>query len=270
MTVAGQAALAIDNARLYQQQKDFSETMQRSLLPSALPRCRRDRGRARLPVGGAGGRGRRRVRLPPPRRRAARGRSSATSRARASRPPRTWRWRSSASARSPRMHPEPAEFLAAANEVVVDEIETGKFITMLYVLLDPEVEHGRVRERRPSGRARRHSRRPGRRAGRPRARARDRHRPGVRGRAGPSSRPGRPSSSTRTASSRRAATASSTARSGSTTCSPPRRASAAQELAEAVLADCKSFAGGELSDDCAVVCLRLTLPDGRRPCPSPR
>jgi len=30
-----------------------------------------------------------------------------------------------------------------------------------------------------------------------------------------------------------------------------------QELAEAVLADCKSFAGGELSDDCAVVCLRL-------------
>ena len=37
MTVAAQAALAIDNARLYQQQKDFSETMQRSLLPSALP-----------------------------------------------------------------------------------------------------------------------------------------------------------------------------------------------------------------------------------------
>ena len=37
MTVAGQAALAIDNARLYQQQKDFSETMQRSLLPSELP-----------------------------------------------------------------------------------------------------------------------------------------------------------------------------------------------------------------------------------------
>jgi serine phosphatase RsbU (regulator of sigma subunit) len=32
----------------------------------------------------------------------------------------------------------------------------------------------------------------------------------------------------------------------------------AQELAEAVLADCKSFAGGELSDDCAVVCLRLS------------
>ena len=30
-----------------------------------------------------------------------------------------------------------------------------------------------------------------------------------------------------------------------------------QELADAVLADCKSFAGGGSSDDCAVVCLRL-------------
>ncbi len=35
--VAGQAALAIDNARLYQQQKDFADTMQRSLLPRGLP-----------------------------------------------------------------------------------------------------------------------------------------------------------------------------------------------------------------------------------------
>ena len=36
-TIAAQAALAIDNARLYQQQKDFTETMQRSLLPRELP-----------------------------------------------------------------------------------------------------------------------------------------------------------------------------------------------------------------------------------------
>jgi len=35
--VAGQAALAIDNARLYQQQKAFADTMQRSLLPRGLP-----------------------------------------------------------------------------------------------------------------------------------------------------------------------------------------------------------------------------------------
>src|SRR5207248_9875975 len=33
LSIAGQAALAIDNARLYQQQKQFSDAMQRSLLP---------------------------------------------------------------------------------------------------------------------------------------------------------------------------------------------------------------------------------------------
>ena len=31
----------------------------------------------------------------------------------------------------------------------------------------------------------------------------------------------------------------------------------AQELAEEILADCRAFAGGELADDCAVVCLKL-------------
>ena len=36
-TIAQQAALAIDNARLYQQQKEFAETMQRSLLPREQP-----------------------------------------------------------------------------------------------------------------------------------------------------------------------------------------------------------------------------------------
>src|SRR5919201_629943 len=35
--IGGQAALAIDNARLYQQQKEFADTMQRSLLPRSLP-----------------------------------------------------------------------------------------------------------------------------------------------------------------------------------------------------------------------------------------
>src|SRR5439155_10510429 len=37
LSIAGQAALAIDNARLYQQQKEFADTMQRSLLPRARP-----------------------------------------------------------------------------------------------------------------------------------------------------------------------------------------------------------------------------------------
>jgi serine phosphatase RsbU (regulator of sigma subunit) len=31
----------------------------------------------------------------------------------------------------------------------------------------------------------------------------------------------------------------------------------AQELAAEVLADCRAFAGGELADDCAIVCLKL-------------
>jgi serine phosphatase RsbU (regulator of sigma subunit) len=35
-----------------------------------------------------------------------------------------------------REHPEPAAFLAAANHVVVDEIAPGKFITMTYVAVD--------------------------------------------------------------------------------------------------------------------------------------
>ena len=38
LSIAGQAALAIDNARLDQQQKSFSDTMQRSLLPRSEPR----------------------------------------------------------------------------------------------------------------------------------------------------------------------------------------------------------------------------------------
>jgi GAF domain-containing protein len=37
LSIAAQAALAIDNARLYQQQTDFADTMQRSLLPDARP-----------------------------------------------------------------------------------------------------------------------------------------------------------------------------------------------------------------------------------------
>jgi serine phosphatase RsbU (regulator of sigma subunit) len=36
-----------------------------------------------------------------------------------------------------REHPEPGDFLAAANEVVVGEVALGKFITMVYVTVDP-------------------------------------------------------------------------------------------------------------------------------------
>jgi sigma-B regulation protein RsbU (phosphoserine phosphatase) len=36
-----------------------------------------------------------------------------------------------------------------------------------------------------------------------------------------------------------------------------RRGLAPQDLAEAILADCRAFSGGELGDDCAIVCLKL-------------
>ena len=35
-----------------------------------------------------------------------------------------------------REHPEPGDFLASANDVVVDEIGSGKFITMAYLAVD--------------------------------------------------------------------------------------------------------------------------------------
>jgi sigma-B regulation protein RsbU (phosphoserine phosphatase) len=38
-----------------------------------------------------------------------------------------------------RLYPEPAAFLAAANDVVVEEIGSGKFITMLYLTVDAEI-----------------------------------------------------------------------------------------------------------------------------------
>jgi phosphoserine phosphatase RsbU/P len=37
-----------------------------------------------------------------------------------------------------REHPEPSDFLAHANEVVVEEIAAGKFITMAYLLVDSD------------------------------------------------------------------------------------------------------------------------------------
>jgi sigma-B regulation protein RsbU (phosphoserine phosphatase) len=36
-----------------------------------------------------------------------------------------------------REHPEPGDFLAAANEVVLDEVAANKFISMLYLIVDP-------------------------------------------------------------------------------------------------------------------------------------
>jgi serine phosphatase RsbU (regulator of sigma subunit) len=136
LAIAGQAALAIDNARLYQQQKEFADTMQRSLLPRAEPAVpglevgdvyessarvdvggdiydfvQLDDGRLAVVLGDVTGHG-----------------VEAT----ADMAMAKFVFRSLA-----REHPEPGDFLAFANDVVVDEIASGKFITMTYVAVDP-------------------------------------------------------------------------------------------------------------------------------------
>ncbi|HEX3225511.1 MAG TPA: GAF domain-containing SpoIIE family protein phosphatase [Gaiellaceae bacterium] len=136
LAIAGQAALAIDNARLYQQQKEFADTMQRSLLPREHPEIEGlevgevyessarvdvggdiydflelDDGRLAVVLGDVTGHG-----------------VDAT----ADMAMAKFVFRSLA-----REHSEPADFLASANDVVVDEIAPGKFITMTYVAIDP-------------------------------------------------------------------------------------------------------------------------------------
>jgi serine phosphatase RsbU (regulator of sigma subunit) len=133
--LAAQAALAIDNARLYQQQKQFADTMQRSLLPRSRPVIEGlDVGEvyepsARVDVGGdlydflALDDVRLAVVLGDV---TGHGVDATADMAMAK-----YVFRSLA-----REHPEPAEFLAAANEVICSEIGPGKFISMSYVVVD--------------------------------------------------------------------------------------------------------------------------------------
>src|SRR5207302_3473702 len=135
VAIAGQAALAIDNARLYQQQKEFADTMQRSLLPRSHPQLAGlDVGdvyesAARVDVGGDVydflelGDGRLAVVLGDV---TGHGIEATADMAMAK-----FVFRSLA-----REHPDPGDFLASANEVVVGEIAPGKFITMVYVTVD--------------------------------------------------------------------------------------------------------------------------------------
>ncbi len=133
--LAAQAALAIDNARLYQQQKQFADTMQRSLLPRSRPVVSGlevgelyepsarvdvggdvydflvlDDGRLAVVLGDVTGHG-----------------VDAT----ADMAMAKFVFRSLA-----REHPEPADFLASANDVICSEIGAGKFISMCYVVVD--------------------------------------------------------------------------------------------------------------------------------------
>src|SRR5262245_5938347 len=134
-SIAGQAALALDNARLYQQQTQFAESMQRSLLPRSSPQARGlDVGdvyasSARMDVGGDVydflelGNGQLAVVLGDV---TGHGIDAAADMAMAK-----FVFRSLA-----REHSEPGDFLRAANEVVLEEIAEGKFITMLFVTVD--------------------------------------------------------------------------------------------------------------------------------------
>jgi serine phosphatase RsbU (regulator of sigma subunit) len=133
--IGGQAALAIDNARLYLQQKQFSDTMQRSLLPRSVPELQglelgdAYESSAHVDVGGDVydfmelGDGRLAVALGDV---TGHGIEAAADMAMAK-----FVFRSLA-----REHPEPADFLQSANEVVVGEIAPGKFITLVYMLID--------------------------------------------------------------------------------------------------------------------------------------
>ena len=135
LAIAVQAALAIDNARLYGQQKAFADTMQRSLLPRAAPELPGlelgdvYESAARLEVGGdvydylTFGDGRLAVVLGDV---TGHGVDATADMAMAK-----YVFRSLA-----REHPDPGTFLAAANDVVTSEIAPGRFITMVEVVLD--------------------------------------------------------------------------------------------------------------------------------------
>jgi serine phosphatase RsbU (regulator of sigma subunit) len=152
-----QAGLVIDNARLHEQQQQFAETMQRSLLPRERPSIPGldvgavyesaayvevggdvfdflplDDERIAVVLGDVTGHG-----------------VAATADMALAK----FVFRSLA-----REHPEPAEFLRFANDVVVGEVEPGAFVTMAYVVArgDGHVDcacagHPRPRVVRPDG-----------------------------------------------------------------------------------------------------------------------
>ena len=255
MNVTPQAALAIDNARLYQQQKDFSDEMQRSLLPQEPPPVPGiDVGHvyqssARLDVGGDVydfldlGDGKLAVVLGDV---TGKGIQAAADMALA-------KFSFRALARS---DGEPSAFLERANEVVFEEIAVGKFITMLYLLVDGETRevrcasagHPPIRVVSPDGDVSSLA---------PRGLAL-----GI--------EPGQeyPEERVRLAPGGTVVLYTDgvvEARRGTDLYGEERldallreqRGLSAQELAESILAECRAFSGGDLADDCAVVVLRL-------------
>jgi serine phosphatase RsbU (regulator of sigma subunit) len=253
--VTAQAALAIDNARLLEQQRDFTETMQRSLLPRSLPEVPGleighvyesssrvemggdvydvlplEDGRVAVCLGDVVGKGI----------------EAAADMAMA-------KFSFRALARS---HPEPGAFLAAVNEVVVDEIAPGKFLTMVYAVLDPatgalaaaNAGHPPLRLVRPGGRVRALPA-PGLALGIEGAQSYEEERASV-----------PPGASVVLFTDGVLETRHEGELYGEARLDAFLAANAgleAQALADALVADVRAFGGGELDDDCAVVCLRL-------------
>ena len=136
LSIAGPAALALDNARLNEERQEFTETMRRSLLPQTKPELPGlDVGHVyapatRVEVGGDVydflelPNGRLAVVLGDV---SGHGIDAAADMAMAK-----FVFRSLV-----RDHPEPGELLAAANEVVLGEVGAGKFVTLLYLTIDP-------------------------------------------------------------------------------------------------------------------------------------
>ena len=255
LAVGAQAALVVDNARLYQQQKDFAETMQRSLLPRELPHVpglnlgHVYQSSARVDVGGdfydfvVLEDGRLAVAIGDV---LGKGIGAAADMAMTK-----FSFRVLARGAS-----EPSSVLASANEVVCDEIEPGKFVTLLYALLDPAARevacasagHPPARVVHPSGEVTTVGS-PGLALGiEP-----GQEYPHERVRLEPGSTVVLFTDGVIEA--RREGELYGEERLEGLLAS--RRGLAAQELAEAILADCRAFAGGELGDDCAIVCLKL-------------
>jgi serine phosphatase RsbU (regulator of sigma subunit) len=135
LPLAAQAALALDKARLSQQQRQFFDTMQRSLLPASVPDVpgleigHLYEASARLEIGGD-------VydlmTLPDGRLAAVIGDVSGHGiEAAGDMAMMKYLFRSLA-----REHSRPGDFLAQANEVVTGEIAAGKFVTMAYLIID--------------------------------------------------------------------------------------------------------------------------------------
>jgi serine phosphatase RsbU (regulator of sigma subunit) len=134
--VAGQAALAIENARLTQERKDFADTMLRALLPRGLPEVEG------LEVGAvyessalveAGGDVYDFLTLPDGRLAVVLGDASGHGiAASADMALAKFAFRSLV-----RLYPDPGELLAQANEVALGELAGGTFVTMVCLTVDP-------------------------------------------------------------------------------------------------------------------------------------